>query len=112
MVSAQIRADAASPRVETLDGGDIDRALAWQTSRFNFDATPLPEVVRRLNHFSAGKKGASRLTISDGRLDTLLISGRVRADNIESFVEALEVSFGVSAERRSGGEIVLRQLER
>lgn len=112
IVPAQVSADAISPLVETLDAADIDRALAWQTSRFNFDATPLSEVVRRLNRYSAGQKGAPHLTISDSRLGALLISGRVRTDNIESFVEALEASFGVSAERRAGGEIVLRQLER
>lgn len=112
VVPAQTHASAFSPQVETLGVADIDRALAWQTSRFNFDSIPLSEVVRRLNRFSVGQKAAPRLTIRDGRLDTLLISGRVRADNIESFVEALESSFGVSAERRTDGEILLRQVER
>jgi transmembrane sensor len=112
VVPVQIRADAFPPLVETLAAADVDRALAWQTSRFNFDSIPLAEVVRRLNRFSVGQKGASRLTIRDGRLDALLVSGRVRADNIESFVEALESSFGVAAERRAGGEILLRQAER
>jgi ferric-dicitrate binding protein FerR (iron transport regulator) len=102
----------SSPLVETLAAADIDRALAWQTSRFNFDATPLSEVVRRLNRYSTGQKDAPHLSIRDARLGALLISGRVRTDNIESFVEALESSFGVAAERRADGEIVLRQSER
>ena len=112
VVPVQIRADAFSPLVETLDAAEIDRALAWQTSRFNFESIPLSEVVRRLNRYSNGQKGAPRMTIRDSRLDALLISGRFRTDNIESFVEALESSFGVSVERRTDGEIVLRQLER
>ena len=112
VVPSQSLAGLSSPRVETLAAADIDRALAWQTSRFNFDSIPLSEVVRRLNRFSVGQKAAPRLTIRDRRLDTLLVSGRVRADNIESFVEALEASFGVSADRRADGEIVLRQAER
>ena len=97
-----------SPRVETLDPTEIDRALAWQTNRFNFDATPLSEVVRRLNRHATGRNGA-QLIIRDPQLDAVLISGRFRNDNVESFVEALETSFGVVAERRSNGEIALRK---
>lgn len=98
-----------SPLVETLNPTEINHALAWQTSRFNFDATPLSEVVSRLNRYSAGKNGAPQLIIHDPRLGGLLISGRVRNDNVESFVEALEISFAVAADRRANGEIVLRQ---
>lgn len=98
-----------SPRVETLAPLDIDRALAWQTSRFNFDATPLSEVVSRLNRSTAGRDGASQLVIRDPQLGGLLISGRFRNDNVENFVEALETSFGVVAERGASGEIVLRR---
>lgn len=105
-------AGPASPLIETLAAADIDRALAWQTSRFKFEATPLSEVVRQLNRYSAGQKGAPHLTIRDAPLGALLISGRVRIEQIESFVEALESSFGVVAERRVDGEILLGQSER
>jgi hypothetical protein len=37
------------------------------------------------------------------------ISGRIRAENIESFVEVLETNFGVVAERRVEGEIILKR---
>ena len=37
------------------------------------------------------------------------ISGRIRSENIESFVEALEANFNVVAERRTEGEIVLKR---
>jgi transmembrane sensor len=98
-----------SPRVETLAPSEIDQALAWQTSRFNFDATPLSEVVKRLNRYTAGTVGAPQLIVRDPQLGTVLISGRFRNDNVESFVEALETSFGVVAEHRPNGEIVLRR---
>jgi transmembrane sensor len=51
VVPSQLLAGASSPRVETLEAADIDRALAWQTSRFNFESIPLSDVVRRLNRF-------------------------------------------------------------
>jgi transmembrane sensor len=108
ILSAAALAADFPPLVETLDPTEIDRALAWQTSRFNFDATPLSEVVSRLNRHSAGRSGLPRLVIHDAHLGGLLVSGRVGNDNIESFVEALEISFGVVADRRANGEIVLR----
>jgi hypothetical protein len=33
----------------------------------------------------------------------------VRAANVENFVEVLETTFGIAAERRSDGEILLRR---
>jgi transmembrane sensor len=95
------------PQVETLDPVQIDRALAWQTSRLNFDATPLSEVVSRLNRSMAGRNGTQNLVIRDPQLGGLLISGRFRNDDVESFVEALEHSLGIAAEHRADGAIVL-----
>jgi ferric-dicitrate binding protein FerR (iron transport regulator) len=96
------------PRVETLAPVEIDRTLAWQTSRFNFDATPLSEVASRLNRYMAESAGAPQLILQDPQLGAILISGRFRSDNVESFIEALETSFGIVAERRANGQIVLR----
>ena len=98
--------------VETLASAEIDRRLAWQTSRFAFDATPLSEVVARFNAHAARPNGTLHLTVEDAELGALRISGRVRGDNISSFVDALESSFGVRAERRENGEIVLRRADR
>jgi len=96
------------PAIETLTPVDIDRVLAWQTSRFTFESAPLAQVVARFNRNTSAGNGAVRLTVSDAGLGALRISGRIRSDNIESFVEVLEASFGVVAERRPDGEILLR----
>lgn len=112
VVPATVGAWVTAPVVETLAPADIELALAWQNNRINFEAIPLAEVVARLNRYSALNPGAPRLTIRDTSLGTLRISGRVRSDNIESFVEALESSFGVAADRLGAGEIVLRPSER
>lgn len=109
MIPAAAGLPLSPPVIETLATADIDRALAWQSHRLSFESTPLSEVVRRLNRFSAGQPGAPRLTIQDAPLGALLVSGRVRPDRIESFVEALETSFGVVAVRHDGGEIGMRQ---
>lgn len=105
--------DAPSPAVtsvvETLSAPAIDRALAWQSRRLTFDATALGDVVARLNQLNAGRPGHLRLTVTDPQLAALRITGRIRPDDVESFVEALEANFGVAADRRTDGEIVLRR---
>lgn len=89
--------------VETLAPIEIDRALAWQTSRLVFDATPLSVVVEKFNRHTG-----RRIVLRDSTLGKLPISGRFRAGNIESFLELLESGFDLSVDR-SGDEIVLRR---
>ena len=104
---------AASPEiplvVETLTPQQVDLALAWQSARLVFDSIPLAEAAERFNRHLVGKPGAPRLLIGDARAGAVLVSGRVRADNLESFVEVLESSFDIKAERGVAGEITLRK---
>lgn len=95
-----------APVVEQLALSEIDRKLAWQKSRLVFDSTPLAEAIARIErHATLGP----RLVLGDDEVGKVLVSGRIWADRVESFVEALEFGFGVSAERRASGEIVLRK---
>jgi transmembrane sensor len=96
---------ATAPVVETVSPTVVDQTLAWQTSRFIFDNMPLSEVVERFNHSGA----KTLLVVDDPRLATMKFSGRARAASIDSFVEVLESNFGVAAERREDGRIVLRK---
>ncbi|HRE83986.1 MAG TPA: FecR domain-containing protein [Opitutaceae bacterium] len=100
---ATVPTTATTPVVETLAPIEIDRALAWQTSRLVFDATPLSVVVEKFNRHTG-----RRIVLRDSTLGALPISGRFRAGNIESFLELLESGFGISVDR-SGDEIVLRR---
>jgi len=96
--------------VEDLSQHQIDRALAWQSSRLVFDAMPLSEVIARFNRAAAEQDGphAVHLTVAGGDLGNMRISGRVRYDSADNFVEVLEDDFGVTAERH-GSEIILRR---
>ena len=96
---------AAAPVVETVPSSVVGQTLAWQTSRFIFDNMPLSEVVERFNRSGA----KTILVVDDPRLATMKFSGRVRAASVDDFVEVLESTFGVSAERRGDGRIVLRK---
>ena len=79
------------------------------SGRLAFDDLPLTEVAARFNRYSAALPGGPRLTMGDGEVGALRVSGRVRADNLRSFVEVLETNFGITAESRDHGEIVLRR---
>ena len=96
--------------IENLTQHQIDRALAWQASRLVFDAMPLAEVVERFNRFATERDGpaALRLKVRGAGLEALRVSGRIRYDSVENFVQVLEEDFGVRADRH-GSEIILQQ---
>ncbi len=91
--------------VDTPAVPDIDRMLAWQTGRLHFDATPLREAAGQFN----ARSGGPRLVLGDETVGEVLVSGRIRAENVDQFVEVLVSGFGVEAEWRNAGEIILRR---
>jgi transmembrane sensor len=82
---------------------EIERALAWQTVRLEFNGLPLREVVTEFNRYNS-----RQLVIDDDATGAIVVGGTFRADNVEAFVRLLDVGFGVSATAR-GDEIVLRR---
>lgn len=99
-----------APVIEDLSQHQIDRALSWQTSRLVFDAVPLAEVAERFNRAAEERDGehAIQLKINHPGLAALRISGRIRCDSVENFVQVLQDDFGVKIERH-GQEITLRR---
>jgi transmembrane sensor len=85
----------ASASVEQVAAPAVQRALAWQERRLEFDAVPLGEVVREFNRYNR-----SQLLIDDTALAARRFSGVFRADGYEAFVRLLETDFGVTVERR------------
>lgn len=105
VVVVPARSSAASPvvaKVEKVTASEVQRALAWQERRLEFDSTPLADVVREFNRYNR-----RQLVIADAQLAAKRFSGTFRADGYESLVRLLEDDFGVSA-MRGEGEIVLR----
>jgi transmembrane sensor len=86
--------DAARARaiVESLSAPEVQRALAWQERRLEFDAAPLAEVVREFNRYNR-----QQLVIADEHLASRRFSGTFRADGYRSLVRLLEQDFGVRA---------------
>jgi transmembrane sensor len=99
----------ASPVVETLPIAEIQRALAWHTGRMAFDSTPLAEVVARFNRHLAARAERDQLVLGDAETGKILVSGWINSCDMASFVEVLESSFGVTAERLPDGKIALKR---
>lgn len=95
---------AAAPAVAVVSASDIARALAWQGVRLEFESLPLAEVVAEFN-----LRNRQQLVIGDAATGRLRVGGSFRADNVDAFVRLLEASFGVIAERRADGSLLLRR---
>jgi transmembrane sensor len=84
---------------------ELEKALAWHSTRLVFDRTPLEEAVEAFNrHSESGER--VRLVLGDASLRSRRLGGTIRAANVEGFVRLLEQSVEVQAERR-GDQIVL-----
>jgi transmembrane sensor len=88
-------ASGATPTIERVPASAVQRTLAWQERRLEFDAAPLAEVVREFNRYNR-----RQLVLADAALAARRFSGAFRADGLESFVRLLEVDFGVRADHR------------
>ena len=84
---------------------DVEKALAWHSTRLVFDRTPLDEAVEAFNRHSASGPGV-KLVLGDPVLRARRLGGTIRAANVEGFVSLLEQSVEVRAEHR-GNQIVL-----
>lgn len=98
-----VAAVVAPPVVVPATQREIAQLLDWQPHLLDFDSTPLAEVVEAFN-----RRNTLQLVIGDEELRALPIVASIRSDNVEGFVRLLEGTVGVAAERRAGGEIVLR----
>ena len=101
-----IAREAGAATLENVSEIDIAGALAWQSRDLVFDSARLDDIVARFNRNAVGK-GGLRLSIEDNAIAEIKISGRIRTDKVDDFVEALEEGFGIRAVRKNADRIVL-----
>ena len=102
---------AKEARVEAVTPTQLSERLAWRVPRLEFNATPLAEVVELFNRHAVPASGgveAKKLVLADAELEALPLSGLLRADNLTVLLQIMETSYGIRAEPRGDGEIVLR----
>ena len=71
-----------------------DNVAAWRTGRLIFNGTPLRDVVRTLDRYSA-----SRIELGYTPRDSEAISATLRADDIDASLAMLSEIFGLQVER-------------
>ena len=95
----------AEKAIKALDEAEMNSRLSWRIPRFEFDETPLAEVVRLFNS-RAAKHGNPELVIADPPLASMEISGTLRTDDVESLLWIVESEFEISSLSQEG-QIVL-----
>jgi len=96
---------SSSPAAVTDAAPDeVSARLAWRNPRVEFSGARFSEVVAVMNKYNR-----IQFVIGDSTLADVPMSGLFRADDPETFVQMLESGFGVKAEHRSSGQIVLRR---
>ncbi len=81
-------------KVVPVAPAEISQALAWQSHRLEFVATPLADIVAEFNRYNRRK-----LVIADPRLASRRFGGTFPAGDYEEFVRLLESDFGIVTER-------------
>ena len=83
----------------------VAQKLSWKDELVEFTDTPLSEVILEFN-----RRNHTQLVIGDHELAGRPISGTLRPNNLEGFVELLEVTQEIHAERHGASKIVLRKM--
>lgn len=103
-VNLEAGADIASPQVTPLSPAESGEKLAWRIPRLELNDTPLAEAIAAINQHSPVS-----LEMGQAELGKLGISGVLRADNVEPLLRMLESNYGIRADRRHTGKIILRK---
>ncbi len=101
-----LHADYAVPEIEEISFEVIEKRLAWKNELLDFTNTPLSEVVLEFN-----RRNHTQLVIGDASLNELPIIGSLKPQNLDGFVQMLELTDGVQAERDGDSKIILRKAE-
>jgi transmembrane sensor len=103
-ISAGETAVAARGKVtiRRVSATEASRHLAWQAGELSFQGETLAEAVEEFNRYNRKK-----LRVEDPSIASLQIGGNFQALDVESFVAALQRSFGVSAKAADDGTLVL-----
>jgi transmembrane sensor len=97
-------AEAVATVVTPVSAEDISQELAWQAPRLQFKDTPLADAVTEFNRLNR-----HQLVIGDPKLESLLIGGTFRPDNVEGFIRLLDTTLGIRADNLGDDRTVLRR---
>ena len=89
--------------IKQVSLGELNHLLSWKPQMFEFNSTPLSEVIEEFNN-----RNQTHLVIGDAELGKLPIVASFRSANLEHFIELLQLSMDLRVEREGEDTIVLR----
>lgn len=100
-----VAAVAGGPlEVQSVAASQIESALAWRSMRVEFTATPLAEIVARLN-----RQNRVQLSLADPALGELRIGGIFWLNDPTGFARLIEASAGLRTASEDGRIVLSRR---
>ncbi len=90
--------------VEEIEETVIETILVWRHALLDFESTPLIDAIEEFN-----RRNRVQFEIANSELEQEPLVGSVRSDDIEQFVQLLELAVGLQVDRSTPGKIVLRK---
>lgn len=85
-----------------LESARVNTDTAWLSGKLVFDDAPLPSAIAEFNRYTTDK-----IVIGDNSLRSVRITGVFRTDDNRGFIDALKISYGLSAIERGSSAVVL-----
>ncbi len=96
------RTDGGKVTVRRVSATEASRHLAWQAGELSFQGETLAEAVAEFNRYNRRK-----LKVDDPSISGLQIGGNFQALDVDSFVAALNRSFGITERTADDGARLL-----
>jgi transmembrane sensor len=86
-----------------LPASEREHLVMWRDGHLFFEGAPLAAAVKEVNRYNR-----RQLVVGDAATADLRIGGRFWANDVDSFVAAIQKTFGVRAQRE-GDDWVIRE---
>jgi transmembrane sensor len=91
--------------VRPVTATETSRHLAWQVGELSFQGETLSEAIAEFNRYNRRK-----LKVGDASIESLQVGGNFQALDVDSFVAALERSFGITTKTADDGSLILERV--
>jgi transmembrane sensor len=78
-----------------VDRPELNRVMAWERGRVEFEETPLQDAANEMNRYTT-----THIIVADAEVAQLRIGGVFRAGDSDEFVGTVTAAFGLRADRR------------
>jgi transmembrane sensor len=97
-------ANGTEVSVRRIAATEVSRRLAWESGELSFQGETLSQAVAEFNRYNRRK-----LKVDDPSIEGLAIGGNFQALDVESFIGALDRSFGIHSRTAVDGTVILER---